>query len=256
MNQPILFEISQPGLFNDYLPPLDVATSPLPFEPRAELPLPEIDEHSLVRHFTRLSQLNFSIDTHFYPLGSCTMKYNPKLNEAVAAMPGFAGVHPLQDAATCQGWLEVLFEAQTVLAKIAGLHDATVQPLAGAQGEFAGLLMIRAYHDSRGETDQRRRIVVPDSAHGTNPASAARCGYDVTSVHSDEAGCVDIEAMRAAIGPRRGCGDDHQSEHAGRFRDADRRIVRNRARKRRARLHGRRQHERRRRPVSARRYRR
>ncbi len=200
MNQPILFELSQPGLFNDYLPPLDVPTSEFSFEKRAELPLPELDEHSLVRHFTRLSQLNFSIDTHFYPLGSCTMKYNPKLNEAVAAMPGFAGVHPLQDAATCQGWLEVLFEAQTVLAKIAGLHDASVQPLAGAQGEFAGLLMIRAYHEARGEAEQRRRIVVPDSAHGTNPASAARCGYDVTSVHSNEAGCVDIEAMRAAIG--------------------------------------------------------
>ena len=200
MPQPLLFELSKPGLFNDYLAPLDVPATEFPFEVRADLPLPEVDEHSLVRHFTRLSQLNFSIDTHFYPLGSCTMKYNPKLNEAVAALPGFAGVHPLQDAATCQGWLEVLFRAQTVLAQIAGLHDATVQPLAGAQGEFAGLLMIRAYHQSRGEAELRRRIVVPDSAHGTNPASAARCGYGVTSVPSDAAGCVDIEAMRAAIG--------------------------------------------------------
>ena len=200
MSQPFLFELSQPGLSNDYLAPLDVPSSDFPFEPRPNLPLPEVDEHSLVRHFTRLSQLNFSIDTHFYPLGSCTMKYNPKLNEAVAALPGFAGVHPLQEAATCQGWLEVLFRAQTVLAQIAGLHDATVQPLAGAQGEFCGLLMIRAYHENRGEAHQRTRIVVPDSAHGTNPASAARCGYDVTSVPSDAAGCVDLEAMRAAIG--------------------------------------------------------
>ena len=200
MPQPLLFELSKPGLSSDYLAPLDVPTHDFPFEPRPTLPLPEVDEHSLVRHFTRLSQLNFSIDTHFYPLGSCTMKYNPKLNEAIAAMPGFAGVHPLQDAATCQGWLETLFRAQTVLAQIAGLHDATVQPLAGAQGEFAGLLMIRAYHASRGEAAQRTRIVVPDSAHGTNPASAARCGYDVTSVPSDAAGCVDLEAMRGAIG--------------------------------------------------------
>ena len=201
MPQPLLFELSKPGLSSDYLAPLDVPATSFPFEPRPSLPLPEVDEHSLVRHFTRLSQLNFSIDTHFYPLGSCTMKYNPKLNEAVAAMPGFARVHPLQDAATCQGWLETLFRAQTALAQIAGLHDATVQPLAGAQGEFAGLLMIRAYHESRGEAAQRTRIVVPDSAHGTNPASAARCGYGVTSVPSNEFGCVDLDAMRAAIGP-------------------------------------------------------
>ncbi len=200
MREKLLFELSDSGQYNDYLGALDVPEAPMPFATREYLPLPEVDEHSLVRHFTNLSKLNFSIDTEFYPLGSCTMKYNPKLNEAVAAMPGFAGVHPLQDEATIQGWLGVLYEAQQVLAKIAGLHAATVQPLAGAQGEFAGLLMIRKYHESRGELQKRTRIVVPDSAHGTNPASAARCGFTVTSVASDAHGCVDMEHMREAMG--------------------------------------------------------
>jgi glycine dehydrogenase subunit 2 len=197
---PLLFELSDPGQRNDYLAPLDVPETALGFATRKNLPLPELDEHSVVRHFTRLSQQNFSIDTEFYPLGSCTMKYNPKLNEAVASLPGFAGVHPLQDESTTQGWLEVLWRAQNVLAEIAGLDAATVQPLAGAQGEFCGLLMIREYHESRGELKQRSRIVVPDSAHGTNPASAARCGFSVTSVASDEHGCVDLEHMRDAMG--------------------------------------------------------
>lgn len=199
MIEPLLFELSDPGQYNDYLPALDVPEAPVNFPTREALPLPEVDEHTLVRHFTRLSQKNFSIDTEFYPLGSCTMKYNPKLNEVVAALPGFALMHPLQDEATAQGWLEVLYEAQRILAAIAGLDAATVQPLAGAQGEFCGLLMIRAYHASRG--DQRPRIVVPDSAHGTNPASAARCGYSVTQVASDEHGCVDMAHMREAMGP-------------------------------------------------------
>ncbi len=198
--QKLLFELSDAGQYNDYLAPLDVPEADFSFAPREVLPLPEVDEHSLVRHFTNLSKMNFSIDTEFYPLGSCTMKYNPKLNEAIASLPGFAGVHPLQDEATIQGWLQVLYEAQNVLAKIAGLDAATVQPLAGAQGEFAGLLMIRAYHESRGELSKRTRIVVPDSAHGTNPASAARCGFSVTSVASDAHGCVDLEHMQAAMG--------------------------------------------------------
>ncbi len=201
MNEPelLLFELSDSGSASDYLPELDVPLALLPFATRPELPLPELDEHSLVRHFTRLSHDTFSIDTHFYPLGSCTMKYNPKLNEAVASLPGFAHVHPLQDESTTQGWLEVLFRAQNVLAQIAGLDACTVQPLAGAQGEFCGLLMIRAFHEKRGEAAQRRRIVVPDSAHGTNPASAARCGYDVTTVKSNATGGVDMDAMRAAL---------------------------------------------------------
>ena len=199
MHEPLLFELSDEGQINDYLLPLDVPESAFEYSIRGELPLPQVDEHTLVRHFTRLSQQNFSIDTQFYPLGSCTMKYNPKLNEAVASLSGFASVHPLQPTSTMQGWLQVLFEAQTVLAKIAGLDAATVQPLAGAQGEFCGLLMIRKYHESRGESSTRNRIIVPDSAHGTNPSSAARCGYQVTSVASDEHGCVDLEAMRAAL---------------------------------------------------------
>jgi len=197
--EPLLFEMSNPGSAGDYLSALDVPEAPLPFARRAHLDLPAADEHAVVRHFTRLSQLNFSIDTHFYPLGSCTMKYNPKQNEAVASLPGFASVHPLQGESSVQGWLEVLFRAQGMLAQIAGLHAATVQPLAGAQGEFCGLLMIRAYHQKRGEGAVRRRIIVPDSAHGTNPASAARCGYSVTSVSSNAAGNVDMEAMRREI---------------------------------------------------------
>lgn len=203
MHEPLLFELSDEGQINDYLLPLDVPESDFEYSIRPELPLPQVDEHTLVRHFTRLSQQNFSIDTQFYPLGSCTMKYNPKLNEAIASLPGFASVHPLQPTSTTQGWLQVLFEAQTVLAKIAGLDTATVQPLAGAQGEFCGLLMIRKYHESRaaenGLSSTRNRIVVPDSAHGTNPSSAARCGYKVTSVASDVRGCVDLEAMREAL---------------------------------------------------------
>ena len=149
--EPLLFELSDAGQYNDYLAPLDVPPTPLPAGLRRELPLPEVDEHSLVRHFTRLSHLNFSIDTEFYPLGSCTMKYNPRLNEAVAAMPGFAAAHPLQDESACQGWLEVLCEAQKLLAQIAGLSAASVQPLAGAQGEFAGLLMIRSRQSGIGK---------------------------------------------------------------------------------------------------------
>ena len=197
--QPILFEIADPGSASDYLAPLDVAEVALPFATRPSLDLPELDEHSIVRHFTGLSHRTFSIDTHFYPLGSCTMKYNPKLNEQIAALPGFQ-VHPLQDESDAQGWLEVLYRAQNVLAQIAGLDACTIQPLAGAQGEFCGLLMIRAFHQKNGEGEKRRRIVVPDSAHGTNPASAARCGFDVTTVQSNAAGNVDMEKMRAAMG--------------------------------------------------------
>ena len=200
MKQLLLFELSNPGQKTEYLAPLDVPETAFTFGARSTVPLPELDEHSVVRHFTRLSQKNFSIDTEFYPLGSCTMKYNPKLNEAVVGLSGFSMVHPLQDELGIQGWLEVLFRAQNVLAEIAGLDAATTQPLAGAQGEFCGLLMIRKYHESRGELQQRTRIIVPDSAHGTNPASAARCGFGVTSVASDERGNVDMEQMRAAMG--------------------------------------------------------
>jgi len=197
--EPLIFELSDAGLATDYLPPLDVPESTFEGAARQELPLPEVDEHSVVRHFTRLSQQNFSIDTEFYPLGSCTMKYNPKINETIVNLPGFAGAHPLLPEHLAQGWLEVLFDAQQTLASIAGLDDATIQPCAGASGEFAGLLMIRKYHESRGEGEQRRRIIVPDSAHGTNPASAARCGYKVTQVASTPDGCVDLDHMKEAL---------------------------------------------------------
>jgi glycine dehydrogenase subunit 2 len=199
-SEPLLFELSDPGQGTSYLAPLDVPEASFGFTARTGLALPELDEHSVVRHFTRLSQLNFSIDTEFYPLGSCTMKYNPKLNETVASMPGFASMHPLQDESTAQGWLEILWRAQETLAHVAGLDAATVQPVAGAHGEFCGLLMIRAYHESRGDGAKRTRIVVPDSAHGTNPASAARCGYTVTTVASGADGCVDLEKLKPGLG--------------------------------------------------------
>jgi len=162
--------------------------------------LPEVDELTLTRHYVRLSQINFSIDSHFYPLGSCTMKFNPKMNEVVAATPGFALAHPMQDESQIQGWLAVLFELQQMLTEIAGMDACSVQPCAGAQGEFAGLLMIRQYHLERGEGAQRSRIICPDTAHGTNPASAARCGYGITSVKSNAVGCIDLDEMKKALG--------------------------------------------------------
>jgi glycine dehydrogenase subunit 2 len=158
-----------------------------------------VDELTMIRHFVHLSQMNFSIDTNCYPLGSCTMKYNPKINEVIAALPGVAGVHPLQSAETAQGFLAMLYELAECLREISGMDAVSLQPAAGAQGEFTGLLMMRAYHIRNGEGDKRKRIIVPDSAHGTNPASAARCGYQVVQVKSNVEGHVDIEGMRKAL---------------------------------------------------------
>ncbi|MDW8367984.1 MAG: aminomethyl-transferring glycine dehydrogenase subunit GcvPB, partial [Abditibacteriales bacterium] len=202
---PLIFELSSPGRIGHALPPSDVPAQPtdvlLPATARRAdaPPLPEVDELTLVRHFVRLSQMNFSIDTNFYPLGSCTMKYNPKINEVVAALPGVAGVHPLQSTETVQGILAMLYELAECLREIAGMDAVSLQPAAGAQGEFAGLLMMRAYHLRNGEGDKRHKIIVPDSAHGTNPASAARCGYQVVQVKSSADGHVDIAAMRKAL---------------------------------------------------------
>jgi len=165
---------------------------------RAELHLPEVGELDNIRHFTHLAQRNFSIDSVFYPLGSCTMKYNPRVNEDVARLPGIAHVHPLQPDETVQGALHIMYELQQLLASITGFAAATLQPAAGAQGELAGMLMMRAYHLNRGDT-QRRRVLVPDSAHGTNPATAAMCGFESISIPSDANGDIDLAKLEAEL---------------------------------------------------------
>ncbi|MGB0722734.1 MAG: aminomethyl-transferring glycine dehydrogenase subunit GcvPB [Gammaproteobacteria bacterium] len=162
--------------------------------------LPEVSELQAVRHFTRLSQLNFSIDTHFYPLGSCTMKYNPRASNTLAMLPGFLARHPLAPASHGQGFLGCMFELQEMLKEVTGMEAVSLTPMAGAQGEFTGVAMIRAYHDARGD-HERKVMLVPDAAHGTNPATAAMCGFKVKEIPTDANGDVDIEALRAAVGP-------------------------------------------------------
>ena len=167
----------------------------------SSLGLPEASELQVVRHFTRLSQKNFSIDTQFYPLGSCTMKYNPRGAHKAASLPGFLNRHPLTPASASQGILACFHELQEILCDVTGMKGCSLAPMAGAQGEFAGVAMIRAYHESRGDT-QRQEIIVPTAAHGTNPATAVMCGYSVREVKVDESGDVDIEDLRAAVGPQ------------------------------------------------------
>jgi glycine dehydrogenase subunit 2 len=192
-----LMERSVPGRIGANLPALDVPPQPLPQEAmlRDDLKLPELTEPEAVRYFTLLSHLNFSIDTNFYPLGSCTMKYNPKVNDELAFLPGFASLHPLQPEETAQGALKLLYTLQSYLAEIMGMKGASLASLAGAQGEFCGMRMIRAYHQERGET-QRTKVAIPDSAHGTNPASAAMAGFEVVTVPSDSSGNMNIEALK------------------------------------------------------------
>lgn len=165
------------------------------------LNLPELGELEVVRHFTNLSQINYGIDNGFYPLGSCTMKYNPRINERTASLFGFTHIHPLQPESTVPGALEVLMQVQELLCEITGFDEITLQPLAGAHGEFTCLLLIKAYHESRGEGSQRKVVLVPDSAHGTNPASAAMCGYEVRSVPTNAEGGCDLAALKAALSP-------------------------------------------------------
>ncbi len=162
--------------------------------------LPEASELDVVRHYTGLSRKNFSIDTQFYPLGSCTMKYNPRACNSLAMLPQFLARHPLADAETGQGFLACMFELQEMLKAVTGMAGVSLAPMAGAQGEFAGVAMIRAYHQSRGDA-ARREIIVPDAAHGTNPATAIMCGYQVREIPTDRQGNVDLEALRAAVGP-------------------------------------------------------
>ena len=168
---------------------------------RAETPaLPEVSEPEVIRHYTNLSQMNFGVDTGFYPLGSCTMKYNPKINEEIAAMPAFTALHPLQPAETVQGALEVYYEMEKALCAITGLSAFTFNPCAGAHGELTGLMVMRRYHELRGDT-ARTKVIVPDSAHGTNPASAAVCGLNVVEVKSLENGRIDVSALKELLGP-------------------------------------------------------
>ena len=199
----LLFERSRAGRGTDYLPEPDVPAAE--FDPallRATPPrLPELSEVDLDRHYSELARQTYGVNDGFYPLGSCTMKYNPRVNEQVAALPGFADVHPLQPASTVQGALEVLARTERALCEVCGMDAMTLQPAAGAHGEFTGLLLIRAYHEARGELAQRTQVVVPDSAHGTNPASATMAGFQVVSVASNERGGVDLGALRAAVGP-------------------------------------------------------
>jgi glycine dehydrogenase subunit 2 len=171
----------------------------LPVSARRATPpaLPELSEVDIVRHYTRLSRENYGVDVGFYPLGSCTMKYNPKINEEMAKLPGAAFAHPLQGEALSQGALKLLYELEQELKEIAGMDRVSLQPAAGAQGEFAGILMIHAYHSARG--NPRRRVIIPDSAHGTNPASAALAGYEVQTVHSNAEGLVDVGDLEKLI---------------------------------------------------------
>jgi len=198
MLEPTIFDISSPGRQGMYYPTPDVPLTPFPDNlVRKDFPFPEISEIDVVRHYTRLSQLNHGVDTGFYPLGSCTMKYNPKINEDTARMSGFTQLHPLQPIETTQGALGLMYETQEWLKAISGFDAVTLQPAAGAHGEMTGVLIMKAYHHNRGDL-KRIKMLLPDSAHGTNPASSAMTGLKSIQIPSDERGNVDIEALRAA----------------------------------------------------------
>ncbi|MEJ2266811.1 MAG: hypothetical protein P8X95_25485 [Anaerolineales bacterium] len=197
MAEHLMCELSVPGRMGFRYPELDVPPSALPERlTRDDLPLPELAEVDVIRYFTRLSQLNYGVDIGFYPLGSCTMKYNPKINEEVARIPGFAHLHPLQPVETVQGALAIMYQLQEWLKEIGGFAGVSLQPAAGAHGELTGVLIIRAYHRSR-EDYKRTKILIPDSAHGTNPATSAMSGMEVVQLKSDERGNVDLEALKA-----------------------------------------------------------
>lgn len=201
----LIFELSKPGRVAYSLPPCDVPeAAPVEYIPASMLretpaQLPEVFEVDVIRHYTELSRRNFGVDNGFYPLGSCTMKYNPKINEDTARFAGFAKIHPYQPEESLQGALELLYTLQNDIAALTGMDQVTLQPAAGAHGEWTGLMMIRAYHESRGE--MRTKVIVPDSSHGTNPASASTAGFETITIQSNENGLVDLEALRAAAGP-------------------------------------------------------
>jgi glycine dehydrogenase subunit 2 len=205
----LIFEKGAPGRRAASLPALDVPARALDEIIPADLlraepaPLPEVSEIELVRHFTHLSQRNFGVDSGFYPLGSCTMKYNPKINEDMAALPGFARIHPLQDASMTQGALQLLYELERYLAEIAGMRRVTLQPAAGAHGEITGLMIIKAYHEQRSE-GQRNIVLIPDGAHGTNPASATLADYTTVELRTDARGGVDVGHLKEVLAQHEG----------------------------------------------------
>ena len=211
-DEPTIFEIGVPGKRGYTLPKLEEEITEAVKTPEEIIPekmrrkntpnLPELSEVEVVRHFTRLSQMNYGVDSGLYPLGSCTMKYNPKVNETLVRHRGIAWIHPYQDESTVQGILEMLYKLSKWLAEITGTKEVCLQPSAGAHGELLGTLIMRAYHRLNGELEKRREIIVPDSAHGTNPASAAMAGFEVVVVPSDRNGCVDIEALKSAVSKR------------------------------------------------------
>ena len=198
----LIFERSVAGRSCAMVPACDVPQAQLPASLAREqaLNLPELSEIDLSRHYTELCKQVHGVNDGFYPLGSCTMKYNPAINEELCALPGFTGVHPLQPQATAQGCMEVLHTAEEKLCQVTGMDAMTFQPAAGAHGEYTGVLLIKAYHQSRGDT-ARNKIIVPDSAHGTNPATAAMAGFKVVNIPSAPDGCVDLDALRKAVGP-------------------------------------------------------
>ena len=198
----LIFEKSVAGRGTQYLPKCDVEEVSLPGPlVRENAPkLPQLSETDVSRHYTQLNKQVHGVNSGFYPLGSCTMKYNPRIDEEMAALPGFTGVHPLAPSHTTEGCREALDTARGLLCEITGMDDMTFQPAAGAHGEFTGVLLIKQYHESRGESG-RNKIIVPDSAHGTNPATAAMCGYTIVNIPSAPNGCVDLEALKKVLGP-------------------------------------------------------
>jgi glycine dehydrogenase subunit 2 len=228
----LIFEKSQPGRRGGELPKLEVPAADVPAGlRRANAPrLPELAEPEILRHFTALSTRNFGIDTGFYPLGSCTMKYNPRVNERLVTLPGFRDLHPYQDEEAAQGALELMWRLQEALMEVAGLHACSLQPAAGSQGELTGLMLMRAYFADRGEADRRDTIITADTAHGTNPASVTMAGYKLAKVQTDARGNVDIEHLRGLVDERTaglmltnpstlGLFDEHIEEVAAIFHD-------------------------------------
>jgi len=211
-NEPVIFNIGKSGR-RGHIPPAvedevrrvvgDVnSLIPENLQRKSQIKLPEVSEVEVTRHFMRLSEMNYGVDSGLYPLGSCTMKYNPKINELLANLPTISMLHPYQDESTIQGILEILYTLERWLAEITGTYEVCLQPAAGAHGELLGTLLMRAYHKLNGECEKRSEIIVPDSAHGTNPASAAMAGYNVIVVPSDDEGCVSLGALKAAVSER------------------------------------------------------
>ncbi|ASV69031.1 aminomethyl-transferring glycine dehydrogenase subunit GcvPB [Cytobacillus sp. FSL W7-1323] len=204
-NQALIFELSKPGRIGYSLPEMDIPEVelsdllPAEYIRQEDADLPEVSELDIMRHYTALSKRNHGVDSGFYPLGSCTMKYNPKVNENVARYNGFAHLHPLQDESSVQGAMELLYDLQEHLIEITGMDEVTLQPAAGAHGEWTGLMMIRAYHEANGDFN-RTKVIVPDSAHGTNPASATVAGFETLTVKSNDQGLVDLEDLRRVVG--------------------------------------------------------